>query len=99
MEDWWIKELYLYESDRQTLFADVELSDAVINASQSLLKAQYPSFGGFQNTCFSQGLKFQPISRKKKSVQILNTGEQYQCLQTIHVDHNLAVALSNHKPK
>ena len=39
---WWIKELFLYESDRATLLNDVELSDAVIHAAQRLLKTQYP---------------------------------------------------------
>lgn len=72
--NWWIKELYLYESDRDTLFEDVELSDAVINAAQTLLKAHY-DIAGFQNTLLGDRLKFRPISRYSKSVQIMNTGE------------------------
>ena len=71
---WWIKELFLYESDRATLLNDVELSDAVIHAAQRLLKTQYPYIRGLQSPLYSQGLKFRPISRTDKSVQILNTG-------------------------
>lgn len=73
---WWIKELQLYESDREMLLDDVAISDAIINAAQKLLKSQYPDFAGFQSTLLGGSLEFRPISRGWKSVQILNTGEQ-----------------------
>ena len=72
---WWIRELHLYQRDKDTLSNDVELSDAIVNAAQSLLKSQYPDFSGFQSTLLSEGLKFTPISRSVNSVQILHTGK------------------------
>ena len=73
--DWWIKELSLYDTDKAILESeDEDLTDSIINASQALLKAQFPSYDGFQSTLLGESLKFRPLSRAYNSVQILNTG-------------------------
>ena len=68
--------------EKEKLLGDHELSDVVINAAQSLLQRQCPHLSGFQNTLLSQGLKFRPISNRRESAQILNTGKYYRvCMQ------------------
>lgn len=71
---WWLEDLHLYESDRDDLLNGLELSDAVINASQCIMKRQFSHIQGFQSTLLSQNLKFKPFSRGIGSVQILNAG-------------------------
>ena len=53
-----------------------DLTDSIVNAAQALLKNQFPCYAGFQSTLLGEGLKFTPVDRRKKSVQILNTGMQ-----------------------
>ena len=48
---YWIRELGLYTSDCERIqHMHGWLIDAVINATQTLLKRQYPDVGGLQNT-------------------------------------------------
>ena len=72
--NWWIKSLYLYESDKRIIDEGKELSDSIVNAAQSLLSKQFPQFAGFQNTVLGENLKFKSVARVK-SVQILNSGK------------------------
>ncbi len=77
MFTWWIKALHLYDSDKAILqCTNKDLTDSIVNAAQTLLKNQFPDYAGFQSTLLGEGLKFAPVNRKKKSVQILNTGMQ-----------------------
>ena len=61
---WWIEALGLYETDKETLLSQSELTDNIINAAQILLSAQFPSIGGFQNTLLGMKLQFKPVSRE-----------------------------------
>ena len=72
--DWWIKGLHLYASDKQVLEQDAELTDAIVNAAQSLLSTQFPHISGFQSTLLGINLHFKSFARGVQSLQILNTG-------------------------
>ena len=72
---WWIKDLSLYDADKEVLLENKELTDNIINAAQSLMKAQFPGFAGLQNTLLGINISFKPVSRTMKSIQILHTGE------------------------
>lgn len=75
--DWWLKELQLYDTDKEILLNGHELTDALVNASQSILSRQFPQLVGFQSTLLGQRLKdikFKSFSRGFKSVQVLNSG-------------------------
>ena len=79
--DWWLKELQLYDMDKEMLLNGHELSDALVNASQCILDRQFPQFAGFQSTLLGQRLKdikFKSFSRGFKSVQILNSRMHYR---------------------
>ena len=67
---YWIEELSLYETDREFLDNGEWLSDAVVNASQNLLKKSYPRIGGLQPTTL--GVISQFNVQKTKFVQILH---------------------------
>ena len=70
---WWMKDLFLQESDRKAIEKGLDLSDNVINASLRLLKLQFPHISGFQNTLLGVDLSFRPTN-KLPSIQILHTG-------------------------
>ena len=74
VDPWWIKDLQLRHSDRESIMKGCELTDMVINAAQTLMSRQFPHLAGFQNTLLGQGLMFKSVSRGIKSVQILHTG-------------------------
>ena len=54
------------------------LDDNLINASQNLLKKQYPQFGGFQNTLFGQNLSFKV--ERGAFVQIIHSRNHWVCI-------------------
>ena len=62
--NWWIEALGLYDTDKKILLSHSELTDSIINAAQILLRAQFPSISGFQNTLFGSKLRFKPVSRE-----------------------------------
>lgn len=74
MVNWWIKALGLYESDKEVLLSQSELTDSIVNATQVLLSTQFPAIGGFQNTLLGNKLQFKPVSRETSSIQIHHTG-------------------------
>ena len=74
MINWWIEALGLYDSDKEVLLSQSELTDNIINAAQILLRAQFPSVGGFQNTLLGNKLQFKPVSKETSSIQIHHTG-------------------------
>ena len=56
---YWIKELGLYTSDGEKIqHMHGWLTDAVINAAQTLLKRQYQDVGGLQSTNLGRDLTF-----------------------------------------
>ena len=57
-DNYWIKELCLFETDREFLRGGKWLSDAVVTASQHLLKELYPHVGGLQPTTLGLTLGF-----------------------------------------
>ena len=71
---WWLKTLHLKVEDRAVLEDGEDLNDTIINAAQTLLKRQYPTMGGFQNTLLGQHLQFKMQDAGVQSVQILHTG-------------------------
>ena len=83
MINWWIEALGLYQSDKEVLLSQRELTDSIINAAQILLSTQFPSIGGFQNTLLGNKLQFKPVSREISSIQIHHTGRLYTLI--IHV--------------
>ena len=66
--------LGLYDTDKDILLLQSELTDNIINAAQILLSAQFPSIGGFQNTLLGTKFQFKPVSREISSIQIHHTG-------------------------
>ena len=72
--NWWIEDLCLYETDKEVLLSQRELTDNIINAAQALLSTQFPTIGGFQNTLSGNKLKFKPVPREISSIQIHHTG-------------------------
>ena len=69
LPEYWIKELALYRSDRNSLNDGEWLTDAVINASQSLLKSQF-KIGGLQSTNHGHTLTYDVVH--EEFVQVLN---------------------------
>ena len=69
----WIPELHLRNCDRDALLSHTAwLSDAVINAAQSLMKKARPEVGGFQDVLLGAVGAFS--TETTEFVQILNTG-------------------------
>ena len=69
----WISTLKLYSSDKDDLENGRELSDAVIDAAQTLLKHCYTNISGFQSPLLGRVLQFEPASHN--AVQIHHTGK------------------------
>ena len=57
-DNYWIKELCLFKTDREFLRSGKWLSDAVVTASQHLLMELYPHVGGLQPTTLGLTLGF-----------------------------------------
>ena len=72
---YWIKELCLYVSDRQSLLAGEWLTDAIINCAQTLLKRSYPIMGGLQMTTLGNTLAY--TIERGEFVQILNIRQNH----------------------
>lgn len=70
----WIAELSLYESDKKILLDSVGwLHDTLINASQKLLKQQFPSICSLQNVDLGQIMAFKILSKNGGFLQILHS--------------------------
>ena len=69
-DKYWIKELNLYETDRKSLDSGEWLNDAVIKASQDLLKERYTDVDGLQSPALGPILQFHV--QRTKFVQILH---------------------------
>lgn len=79
---YWIKELGLYTSDCESIqHMHGWLTDAVINAAQTLLKRQHPDVGGLQNTNLGRNLTF--------------AIERGTFVQMLHVHGNHWITISN----
>ena len=74
-DNYWIKELCLFKTDREFLRGSKWLSDAVVTASQHLLKELYPHVGGLQPTTLGLTLGF--VVQKTEFVQILNLRDNH----------------------
>ena len=74
-DNYWIKELCLFKTDREFLRGGKWLSDAVVTASQHLLKELYPHVGGLQPTTLGLTLGF--VVQKTEFVQILNLRDNH----------------------
>ncbi|KAL5467481.1 hypothetical protein EMCRGX_G031710 [Ephydatia muelleri] len=68
----WMSGFQLYKSDENDLLVGNELSDAVINAAQHLLKQSFTTINGFQSPTLGQVLQFK--STPLNAVQILHKG-------------------------
>ena len=78
----WLPHLQLTTQDCDVLQGDSAwLSDALINASQTLLKQQHPHFGGFQNTLLGQTFVFVPECTE--FVQLLHGSNHWLCVSTV----------------
>jgi len=67
---YWVKELQLFVSDRQSIVYGGWLTDAVIDAAQELIKERFPEIGGLQRTTLGQTLTY--AVERGEFVQILN---------------------------
>ena len=70
---WWVKELNLFEVDKDIFSQEAELPALIINAAQALIKKQYPHVTGLQDVSRGQFLEFDDIG--KDGVQILHARE------------------------
>ena len=82
--NYWIKPLHLYATDYEALQTK-EITGNIVNASQSLLKRQFPFIQGFQDTVLGHRLKFHPIKPGELSVQVLHTGTELSLLTCTHI--------------
>ena len=57
------------------------MNDKIINASQQLLRKQYPQIGGLQNTLLGQNLSFSV--ERAEFVQVLHASSHWLCISTI----------------
>ncbi len=73
--DWWIEDMVLFAADHMALKSG-DLTANIINAAQTMLKTQFPSVQGFQDTALLDNLNVHPVMRDRRSVQILHTGTQ-----------------------
>ena len=62
--------MQLYLSDRNALLSGKDLTEAIINAVQTLLHYQFPCMKGLQDTGLSRFLSFSTIERN--AVQIFH---------------------------
>lgn len=71
----WLKtELFtLTKTDKDEIEGKCQLDDKIIEASQSILKQQFPNFNGFQSTLFKQNIKHFK-KEDKNMIQILHRG-------------------------
>ena len=67
---WWIKDLQLFLSDRNALLTGKDLTEALMNAVQTLLHHQFPRVKGLQDTGLSHYLSF--TTTKRNAVQIFH---------------------------
>ncbi|KAL5508860.1 hypothetical protein EMCRGX_G004118 [Ephydatia muelleri] len=77
----WISTLKLYSSDKDDLENGRELSDAVIDAAQTLLKHCYTNISSFQSPLLGRVLQFEPASHN--AVQIHHTEGHWVCSSNI----------------
>ena len=85
---YWIKDLSLYASDRQSIKNGEWLTDAVINSAQTLLREQYPLIGGLQMTTLGHTLSY--AIEKGEFVQVLNIrGSHWLTISNIGCKPNL----------
>ena len=84
--NWWIEAFGLHESDKEISLLQRDFTDNITNAAQILLRAQFPSIGGFQNTLLGNKLQFNPISRDISSIQIHHTGINFLNLYGISLN-------------
>ena len=66
----WIRRLGLYQCDLLSLNPNMDLTENIVNAAQTLLKEQY-DVDGCQNTSLAEYGKFIKVSPDKLSVQIV----------------------------
>ena len=69
----WIKSLQLFKSDQDVLIHGKELTDALIDAAQNLLRKNYPRINGLQPPSLAPLLQFNPTPTR--AVQIHHTGK------------------------
>ena len=83
----WIAELGLLESDRNVLLDPVGcINDSLINASQKLLKSQFASLNGLQDTVLGYVMSFEIQSGE--FLQILHTvGNHWLLVSSINMQH------------
>ena len=72
---YWIKDLSLFVSDRQSLMSGDWLTDAIINCAQKLLKESYPLMGGLQMTTLGENLAY--TIQRNEFVQIINVRKNH----------------------
>ncbi|XP_019851194.1 PREDICTED: uncharacterized protein LOC109581489 isoform X14 [Amphimedon queenslandica] len=76
LDQWWIKDLKLYNADKESLKSTVPLTDNIINAAQVLLKLQYPHISGWQDTLLEKKMNFDVIS-SYPAIQLLFVGKNH----------------------
>ena len=70
-----MKELNLFEVDKDIFSQEAELPALIINAAQTLLRKQYPHVPGLQDVSRGQFLEYDDIG--KDGVQIMHAREYY----------------------
>jgi hypothetical protein len=75
-EKWWVESLRLSATDLERLQNGRKVTDSLMNASQKLLKQQFPECHGLQDVTLGSLLMFSPLQQRRgTSIQILHTGE------------------------
>lgn len=81
VQTYWIKELSLWQADRQCIEDNGWLNDNIIKVSQDILKKSHPNIGGLQSTMLGETLTYS--IERGKFVQIL------------HINNNHWITISN----
>ena len=61
---WWIKDIKLYDEDKNVLLSRQELTENIINAAHSLLRLQFSHIGGLQDTILGHHLRYKALCFK-----------------------------------
>ena len=72
---YWLKDLQLYEADRQSLSLGKWLTDSIIDADQVLLTQAHPHVGGLESVILGETLAF--TIQRGEFVQILDVSNNH----------------------
>ena len=77
---YWLKDLQLYEADKQSLNHGKWLTDNIMDAAQALLRKAYPYIGGLESVSLGQTLAFTIQRGCKSRMRPITIGSLFRIL-------------------